>query len=51
MANMAMRQRTFISFLCCPEWRGLLTVFRSGHKKLMNVCCRIAMFAIYEDFN
>jgi hypothetical protein len=21
------------------------------HKKLMNVCCRIAMFAIYEDFN
>jgi hypothetical protein len=25
MANMAMRQQTFISFMCCPEWRGLLT--------------------------
>jgi hypothetical protein len=20
----------FISFMCCPEWRGLLTVFHSG---------------------
>jgi hypothetical protein len=35
MSNMAMRQHTFISFLCCPEWRGLLTV---------------NMFVIYEDF-
>jgi hypothetical protein len=25
MANLAMRQLTFISFMCFPEWRGLLT--------------------------
>jgi hypothetical protein len=33
MANLAMRQHTFISFMCCPEWRGLLTVFRSMKKE------------------
>jgi hypothetical protein len=25
MEDMTMRQHTFISFMCCPEWRGLLT--------------------------
>jgi hypothetical protein len=36
MTHMAMRQHTFISFLCCPEGRGLST----EEEQLMIETCR-----------
>jgi hypothetical protein len=54
MVSVAMRQHTFIIFMCCPMWRGLLTVNKlrhtGQHTKLIKVCCRIATLTIYEDF-
>jgi hypothetical protein len=66
MANMAMRQHTFITHILENRHEygtkentlQLLKICQKGshmkkgqHIKLMNVCCRIAMFAIYENFN
>jgi hypothetical protein len=51
MANMAMRQHTFIGFICFLSGEVNKPRHPRQHIKLINVCCHIAMFAIYENFN